>query len=80
MMIRKLAAAMALALATSMIGGCGAGTTIEEGIEDNVDMTKDYSPPVSTSMFTPQDQRKAAEKGKEEMAKPVTDPGPAPTP
>lgn len=65
MTIRKLAGAMVVALAAASFGGCG-GSPIDEGIEENVDMSKAYTPAASVDMMKGAgDQKKAVERAKE---------------
>lgn len=48
----------ALAVAFSLgLAGCGGG--IEEGLPQDIDMTKDYTPAAPVGMMKPDDQKKA---------------------
>jgi len=53
---RSVGAAVLLA---SGLVGCGGGTGIKEGAPPNIDMSKNYSPPVAVGPIQPKDMAKA---------------------
>lgn len=62
--MRKLVLFGVVGMASVALSGCGASPSLDEGVPQNVDMKKDYSPPVPLPTMTPKDMAKGKERAK----------------
>jgi hypothetical protein len=77
MRVRARLAVTTLGVAALLLGGCDGGG-MSEGIEEKVDMSKDYTPKVDMPGMSPKAAKAADKKSKEEAAKAPATPTPLP--